>query len=1105
MSDEGDRMRLGDFEILDELGRGGMGVVYRARQISLGRRVALKVLKGSITLHPGVVDRFRREAAAAARLRHPNIVPIYSTGESEGNHFYAMQLIDGQSLDGALRRMRTEREARGVLGLQESPPPGPVDESLEATVFDETCHPEVPTTRPDSEPAAVAATHLSEGRSYFDSVAGLIAQVADGLEYAHRLGVIHRDIKPGNLILSSEGRIYLTDFGLARLLDEPALTSTGEIMGSPHYMSPEQLNPGRSTPDHRTDIYSLGATLYELLVFRPPFQGETREMVMNSILHRDPTAPRRINRRIPRDLETICLKAMEKRPERRYPSAAAFAEDLRRYTNRFSISARRATVLERTVRWSQRHPSTAGLLVASLVAVVAVGAWWGAERYQVILNQALDAERAARDDLQQAQEAILREKHFGQYVVNISRASHALGLDDGPRARGFLEQIENDAGQRQFKGFEWGYLWRQARQWRGRNIYREAPGWQLSTASFSPDGSMLAVAGSSRSIHLLRGMPAPDRDQVIELVGHSAWVNRVSFSPMGHWLASSSDDGNIRLWDLRETPPAAGPVLTGHLDSVYDIQFIRDGHQLVSCSKDGTLKVWDLASSIATGTLSGHQGCVWSVAWSPGAPDRLASAGEDGTIRLWDLQRREQIWSSDGQGHRDQAISVSISRDGTRLVSGGLGGLVLLWNLRDPGEPTVLGSHPSGVFHVGFSPDGSDVASSSLDKTVRLWKVQRAGRPLILQGHSAQVYQSVFSPDGRGLVSVGKDGTAKLWDLEKEVREEDRWMAGDQRKIWDAEFSPDGSRWAGIASEPGGYTNKVLHLQKASAAGGEAIELNRWSDSVLGVFTRCDFSPDGTLLGSPDAGGRVGLYALPRGERQTSWKAMAEDVRGVCFSPNGEHLAVWGKAPEVRVYRLDDRSEWRVLDAAEKAGRGVLLADYAPDGRFLATVALGANSALIWQTASAEAGEPIRLTAAGTGSIECLAISQDSKSLAIGTLTGNITLWNLAASASQDLGSPHQGRVGALAFLDHGDTLVSASTDFLKFRNLPMGQEVLGVDLLPAYGELTAVGITRLSVARDGSLLLSASGESSVRVWEAAETGPRENRESPNPSSGPAQ
>ncbi len=359
--------RLGDFEILDELGRGGMGIVYRARQTSLNRDVALKILPGAAWRGGSAVIRFRREAQAAARLNHANVVPIYAQGEHEGSYYYAMKLIDGVTLDTALRTrpellssnfafpstfpaLRSDygRGAGSAVGVGDAP--GSADVTSDAG----------PIVRTGAD---------------FQHLASLMAGVAEGLAHAHESGVIHRDIKPRNLILGEGGRLYIADFGLAHVSSDPHLTVTGEIMGTPAYLSPEQVRGDVGAIDHRTDIYSLGVTLYELLTKRRPFGGETREQLLHAICSAQPCPPRKVDPRIPVDLITICQRAMERESARRYPTARALAEDLHRFAEGRPILSRRVSLMEKAVKWVRRHKALTVASVAIATALALSAGW----------------------------------------------------------------------------------------------------------------------------------------------------------------------------------------------------------------------------------------------------------------------------------------------------------------------------------------------------------------------------------------------------------------------------------------------------------------------------------------------------------------------------------------------------------------------------------------------------------------------------------------------------------------------------------------------------------------------------------------------------------
>jgi serine/threonine protein kinase len=364
---------LGDFRLLREIGHGGMGVVYEAEQLSLGRRIALKVLPFALTLDPRQLQRFKNEARAAAHLHHSHIVPIYSVGCERGVHFYAMQYIDGQPLSAVINELRqlarigkssgarsAEREAQNP---NQEAPCAPRS-ALCASLADQPTGPYVPRSEASREMAAdapttprMAGTTLpsTSGPVFFQTIARFGLQAAEALDHAHQLGVVHRDIKPANLLLDTSGHLWVTDFGLAQFQSDAALTVTGDLVGTLRYMSPEQALARRGLVDHRTDLYSLGATLYELLTLVPAFDGRDREELLRQITFDEPRPLRRLNRAIPVDLETIVLKAMAKRVEDRYATAQELAEDLRRFLDHKPIRARRPAPWERVVKWSRRH------------------------------------------------------------------------------------------------------------------------------------------------------------------------------------------------------------------------------------------------------------------------------------------------------------------------------------------------------------------------------------------------------------------------------------------------------------------------------------------------------------------------------------------------------------------------------------------------------------------------------------------------------------------------------------------------------------------------------------------------------------------------------
>jgi serine/threonine protein kinase len=409
---------LGDFRIVRELGRGGMGTVYEAVQLSLGRRVALKVLPFAAALDSRQLQRFKNEAQAAAHLHHQNIVPVYAVGEERGVHFYAMQLIDGQNLAAVVDDLR--RQTPGNISRTRHDP-------------DSAPTADLPITAPEETRADLANTYSTlrteRPDGFFRTVARLVAQAAEALEYAHQNGIVHRDIKPANLLVDGRGNLWVTDFGLAQVQADVGLTQTGDLLGTLRYMSPEQAGGPKGLVDHRTDVYSLGATLYELLTLHPIFDGVDRRTLLGQIMHDEPRPPRAIDRTIPLDLETIVLKAIGKHPADRYATAREFADDLQRFLRDEPIRARRATVVQRARKWLRRHPSvpaTAAVLLVLLTAA-SIGS-------ALLIRNAYDAER------RRAKEAEDRLRLARRSVDDILQTSEQE-LADNPMAHGLRKKL----------------------------------------------------------------------------------------------------------------------------------------------------------------------------------------------------------------------------------------------------------------------------------------------------------------------------------------------------------------------------------------------------------------------------------------------------------------------------------------------------------------------------------------------------------------------------------------------------------------------------------------------------------------------------------------
>jgi serine/threonine protein kinase len=396
---------LGDFRLLREVGRGGMGVVYEAEQISLRRRVALKVLPFAAAIDPRRLQRFKTEALTAAHVQHEKIVPVHAVGCVRGVHYYAMQFIDGQSLAALIGELRVRRDDRRDGAAV-----------TEAAIG----RPESPSEDGATSPATTISRERSADRlRYFGRVAGLCRQAALALEHAHLAGIVHRDVKPGNLLLDLRGQLWVTDFGLAQVTGDVGLTITGELLGTLRYASPEQVLARRGIVDHRSDVYSLGATLYELLTLRPPFDGRDRNALIRQIADDEPASPRSLEPSIPVELETIVLKALRKEPADRYATAQEMADDIQRFLDGRPILARRPTPSERLRSWSRRHPAIVGSGVAALILLSAASLVSTA----IVRREQAKTEAAYSREHQRAEEAEARFRLARRAVDELIRAS----------------------------------------------------------------------------------------------------------------------------------------------------------------------------------------------------------------------------------------------------------------------------------------------------------------------------------------------------------------------------------------------------------------------------------------------------------------------------------------------------------------------------------------------------------------------------------------------------------------------------------------------------------------------------------------------------------
>jgi WD40 repeat protein/serine/threonine protein kinase len=1037
---------LGDFRLLREVGRGGMGVVYEAEQMTLNRRVALKVLPFAATLDPRHIQRFKHEAQAAAYLHHTNIVPVYTVGCERGVYYYAMQFIEGQTLAALIRGLRRQ----GPEPSSSAPTP------LYASSQADGERPK-PTARPPT--AAVPSTQRSApDPAYHRRAAQLGVQAAEALEHAHQLGVIHRDIKPANLLIDGAGNLWVTDFGLAHCQSQVGLTLTGDLVGTLRYMSPEQALGGRAPVDHRTDIYSLGATLYELLALRPAFPGRDRQELLRQIAQEEPVPPRQLDRAIPAELETIVLKALAKAPEERYATAGELADDLRRFLEDRPIRARRPTALQRARKWARRHQALVRSALVSGVLLLALAVIALALSNHFIRQEQRQTE-AARKDADAARDDL--EAHL--YYQTIDLAERDLTAGHVRRAERRLAECPDAR-----RGWEWHYLKRF--RFGGPDPLRHDS--HLCATALSRDGRLLAV-GDTRGTVTVWDTLAWRRLHTIS--AHKSWARGVAFHPDSRRLASAGWDGYVRVWDAVSGRPLWAGRPGGR---VYAVAFHPKTKLLVSAGSDGIVKVWNADTGGELHTLAAHDRYIFSVAFSPNG-EYLATGSADQTAAVWEVATWKRARNL--PGHAAYVLGVAFSPDNQLLATASGGfythehqGELKVWEVATGRLRHTLCGPNDSTWSVAFSPDGKRLASGSSEhSTVKLWDVASGLEALTLRGHTEAVWGVAFSPGGKRLVSASGDQTVRVWDatpLEEQPAPGRRPLAVLPAGAVGVAYHP-GSRLLAVACQDGTVT-------VWDAATGSAAHTLR----AAGV-SAVAFSPDGRFLATGSTTQGVTVWEAQTG-KEVRRLATEDVVTAVAFSRDGRALAATA-ARTVRVWEAATGAPRHLLKGHTDFCTAVA---FSPDGRLLASADYGGD-VRVWDAAS---GAKVGDFRAHAGRASALAFSPDGKRLLSAGGDGDFRVWDTTAWGKGTRWPGTGGRINGLAFSPDGLFFVSAGADAtVRVWDAASGREVRA---LRGHADT----VQAVAWSPDGRTLASASLDRTVQLWDA-QTAPSRPAAEPGP------
>lgn len=1037
---------FGDYELLEEIARGGMGVVYKARQCSLNRLVALKMILSGVLAGKKEVERFHAEAEAAANLSHPNIVPIYEIGQHQGQHYFSMELVEGGTLTGQMARLSQDL------------------------------------------PAAIR----------------LLAKVARAVHHAHQRGILHRDLKPGNILIDTQGEPRVTDFGLAKRVEtESDLSVSGAVLGTPGYMPPEQALGRTKQLTTAADVYSLGAILYELLTGRTPFQAESAMEMLRKIVEQEPPRPSSIHPRIDRDLETICLKCLEKDPQRRYGSSEALAQELERWIRNEPIEARPSSPWERIVKWVMRKPAIAALSAATLLAVIsgAAGVTW------------------------QWQQA--RQSYFS---LQIQRAQQLLEGDDSATGLALLANVvRRDSGnrvaatrllaaltQRSFPSpigepLETGRYVRAKFNSSGENVITASGAgrmrvWNSQTGQlvgepFKPQGGVLffnlmrdqdrlliVLTDKTTQIHDIHtgqlssqpfkldengfyGMLSPAADRLLSFGADTAgsatfrlWDTALGrplaqpfkyvetgpfeFSPDGQFVVIPSG-ATAQIFDARTGQPVGEPVQ--HKDRVAYSAFSPNGKQFLTASYDKTAQRWDLDSRKALGEPMRHDAAVTSARFSPDG--QLVVTASSATALVWDTQTGQRL--GEALKHKDRILYADFSQDGQYVVTTSWDMSVRVWHAQS-GQPAM--EPIQHRWEVGYAPLNQGMRQMLTEpfrttNGVQIWKVTPGGMLARAWSSKGGFRFAQFSPDNRRFIGTSFDGSIQIWDA----------LDG---RLCGAMQHPEGERLLSCFDRTGltvlSHSSESVRLWDTQTGKLLGKPIKHKAEINLAAF-----SPDGKRIVTASSDGTAQVWDVRSGTTMTEPLTHSNSVVFAEFSPNGRRIVTASYDHTARVW---DSWTGRSVGGPLVHETGVVSAHFSPNGRKILTVA--GHAARLWSSRTGKLLTVIEHNDIGFARFS----PSGARVVTAGNRDFTVRIWD--ARTGQPLAQPlkHHEPVRA-QFSADGQRVLTFSGNSARVWDTRTGF------LLTEPFKHNAF-INSAEFSADGQWIITASSDGTARIWE---------------------